>query len=243
MDIGVNLPAYAVIIKGTQVYDATKGGFVDLSILDVLQIFGRAGRPQYEDKGVGYILTSHDKLSHYVSAVTQQFPIESRFAENLTDNLNAEIALGTVTNLDEAVRWLSYTYLYVRMRKNPFHYGLTWKDVGDDPTLVQRRRDLIIMAAKVLCKAQMIVFDENTGYFTAKDLGRIASLFYIKTASVEIFNGLLRPRMTEADALSMLSMSNEFENIKVRDEELFELKKLEHDGCACDIKVMPSLSL
>jgi replicative superfamily II helicase len=43
---GVNLPAYAVVIKGTQVYDAQKGSFVDLSILDVLQIFGRAGRPQ-----------------------------------------------------------------------------------------------------------------------------------------------------------------------------------------------------
>lgn len=41
---GVNLPAYAVVIKGTQVYDAQKGGFIDLSILDVLQIFGRAGR-------------------------------------------------------------------------------------------------------------------------------------------------------------------------------------------------------
>jgi replicative superfamily II helicase len=42
--IGVNLPAYAVVIKGTQVYNAEKGSFVDLSILDVLQIFGRAGR-------------------------------------------------------------------------------------------------------------------------------------------------------------------------------------------------------
>jgi antiviral helicase SLH1 len=40
---GVNLPAYAVVIKGTQIYDAGKGAFVDLGILDVLQIFGRAG--------------------------------------------------------------------------------------------------------------------------------------------------------------------------------------------------------
>lgn len=39
---GVNLPAYAVIIKGTQLYNASKGSFVDLGILDVLQIFGRA---------------------------------------------------------------------------------------------------------------------------------------------------------------------------------------------------------
>jgi antiviral helicase SLH1 len=41
---GVNLPAYAVLIKGTSIYDPQKGGRVDLSILDVLQIFGRAGR-------------------------------------------------------------------------------------------------------------------------------------------------------------------------------------------------------
>jgi hypothetical protein len=62
---GVNLPAYAVVIKGTQVYDSGKGAFVDLSILDVLQIFGRAGRPQYEDQGVGYICTTSDKVDHY----------------------------------------------------------------------------------------------------------------------------------------------------------------------------------
>lgn len=33
----------AVVIKGTQIYDSGKGTFVDLGILDVLQIFGRAG--------------------------------------------------------------------------------------------------------------------------------------------------------------------------------------------------------
>lgn len=108
------------MIKGTQVYNAEKGSFTDLSILDVLQIFGRAGRPQYETHGCGYIITSHDKLSHYVSQITQQHPIESKFQESLVDNLNAEIAIGTVTNIEEASRWLSYTYLHVRMKKNPF---------------------------------------------------------------------------------------------------------------------------
>ena len=59
-------------------YNTQKGAFVDLSILDVMQIFGRAGRPQYETHGVGYILTSLDKLNHYVALITQQLPIESR---------------------------------------------------------------------------------------------------------------------------------------------------------------------
>jgi len=43
---GVNLPAHTVIIKGTQLYIPQKGGFTDLGMLDVQQIFGRAGRPQ-----------------------------------------------------------------------------------------------------------------------------------------------------------------------------------------------------
>ena len=37
---GVNLPAYAVIIKGTELYDQAQGKFVDLGVLDVLQVSG-----------------------------------------------------------------------------------------------------------------------------------------------------------------------------------------------------------
>jgi len=69
-----------------------------------LQIFGRAGRPQYEDHGVGYICTTHDRLNHYVDAITQQHPIESQFIGGIVDSLNAEIALGTVRTIDEGVQ-------------------------------------------------------------------------------------------------------------------------------------------
>jgi antiviral helicase SLH1 len=41
----------------------------------------------------------------------------------MIDALNAEIALGTVANVHDAVQWLGYTYLYVRMRKSPLLYG------------------------------------------------------------------------------------------------------------------------
>lgn len=35
---GVNLPAYAVVIKGTELYNQSQGKFVDLGVLDVLQV-------------------------------------------------------------------------------------------------------------------------------------------------------------------------------------------------------------
>ncbi|OLL22002.1 putative helicase mug81 [Neolecta irregularis DAH-3] len=220
---GVNLPAYAVIIKGTQIYNPQKGAFTDLGVLDVLQIFGRAGRPQFEDRGVGYICTTQDKLAGYVSMLTQQHPIESRFIEKLEDNLNAEIALGTVTNIDEGVRWLSYTYLGVRMRKNPLIYGIGHDEVANDPMLHSRKRDLITTAAKRLHKLQMITFNQTTGDLFAKDLGRTASNFYIRHSSVEIFNTLLQPTMDFAQVLNMISMSSEFDEMKTRDTETQEM--------------------
>jgi len=54
---GVNLPAHMVIIKGTQVYSPEKGAWTELGALDVMQMFGRAGRPQYDTFGEGIIIT------------------------------------------------------------------------------------------------------------------------------------------------------------------------------------------
>ncbi|XP_076373679.1 activating signal cointegrator 1 complex subunit obelus isoform X2 [Tachypleus tridentatus] len=228
---GVNLPAHAVVIKGTEIYDSKHGSFVDLGILDVMQIFGRAGRPQYDKTGHGVIITTYNKLSHYLSLLTNQYPIESNFITNLADNLNAEISLGTVTTIDEAVEWLKYTYLYVRLSQNPQAYGFKYTLPQNDPHLEHIRRELIISAAKELDKAHMIRYEESTSYLHATDMGRTASHFYIKYATVETFNERLKPIMTEADILGMLSQAQEFDQLKVRADELDELDHHIHDSC------------
>lgn len=55
----------------------------------------------------------------------------------------------------------------------------------------------------------MAIFDVSTGSLTITDLGRIAAKYYVRHASILIFNQKFRPRMSEADVLSMLSMSTE----------------------------------
>ncbi|KXX76110.1 putative helicase mug81 [Madurella mycetomatis] len=220
---GVNLPAAAVVIKGTQVYSAQDGKFVDLGILDVLQIFGRAGRPQFEDVGIGMICTTHDKLAHYLTAVTDQLPIESRFSAKLVDNLNAEISLGTVNSISDAVTWIGYSYLFVRMKRNPMAYGIEWSEFKDDRALVERRRKLAIQAARTLQQSQMIIYNESTEELRPKDIGRIASQYYIQHTSIQIFNSLMRPDASEKDILMMIAMSGEFDNIQSRNNEANEL--------------------
>ncbi|KAK2808482.1 hypothetical protein FQN50_004690 [Emmonsiellopsis sp. PD_5] len=233
---GVNLPAAAVVIKGTQLYSSQEGKFIDLGILDVLQIFGRAGRPQFQDTGIGFICTTHNKLQHYISAVTSQEPIESRFSRKLVDNLNAEISLGTVTSVPEAVQWLGYSYLYVRMRRNPHSYGIDWAEIRDDPQLVLRRRDLIIKAARTLQLSQMIIFNERTEELRAKDVGRIASQYYVLQTSVEIFNTMMKPMASDADVMKMISMSGEFDNIQSRENEFKELDRLRLEALKTEVE-------
>jgi len=201
---GVNLPAHTVVIKGTQLYDPKAGGWRDLGMLDVMQIFGRAGRPQFDKSGEGIIITTHDKLAYYLRLLTSQLPIESQFLGSLKDNLNAEVALGTVTNVREACTWLGYTYLFIRMKTNPLVYGITWEEVMGDPSMGAKQRTFIIDAARALDKAKMMRFDEKSGNFYCTELGRIASHFYLQYSSVETYNEMLRRHMSESEVLVYL---------------------------------------
>jgi pre-mRNA-splicing helicase BRR2 len=54
----------------------------------------------------------------------------------LADQLNAEVVLGTVSNVKEAVNWLAYTYLYVRMLRTPSLYGIDEETLINDPLLI-----------------------------------------------------------------------------------------------------------
>lgn len=223
---GVNLPAHCVIIKGTQVYNPEKGRWTELSPLDIMQMFGRAGRPQFDTEGEGIIITSHSELQYYLSLLNEQLPIESQLISRLPDHLNGEIVLGTVQNAQEAVNWLGYTYLFVRMLRNPTLYGLTAAEVREDPTLESRRNDLIHTAASVLDKHNLVKYDKKTGNFQVTDLGRVSSHFYISYSSMAVYNEHLKPNMSDIDIFRLFSLSNEFKFMTVREEEKLELQRL-----------------
>ena len=225
---GVNLPAHAVIIKGTQIYDPAKGRWAELSPLDVLQMLGRAGRPQYDTEGEGIILTQHSELQYYLSLTNLQLPVESQLIKSLSDHLNAEIVLGTVQSIREAVDWLSYTFLYVRMLQNPVLYGIQDPEatLKSDPTLKKRRLDLAHTAATILEKSLLVQYDRRSGSLRATALGRVASQYYISHSSMAVYNRHMRPNMTDVELLRLFALSGEFAHITVREEEKLELSKL-----------------
>jgi pre-mRNA-splicing helicase BRR2 len=171
-------------------------------------------------------MTAHSELQYYLSLMNQQLPIESQFIKKLPDMLNAEIVLGSVSTLKEASEWLGYTYLYVRMLRNPAMYGITAEAAARDPTLAQRRADLAHAAAVLLDKHGLIKYDRRTGAFAATTLGRVASFYYVGHETVSTFNGNLKPVMNDIEIFRMFSLSGEFSQIHVREEEKLELQKL-----------------
>ena len=223
---GVNLPAHTVIIKGTQIYSPEKGRWVELSPQDVLQMLGRAGRPQFDTHGEGIIITTHVELQFYLSLLNIQLPIESQFVAKLADHMNAEIVLGSIRSRQEAVDWLGYTYLYVRMLRNGSLYGVTVEDAEEDPYLIQKRIDIVHAAAMLLDKCNLIKYDKKTGKFQGTELGRIASHFYISHQSVATYNQHLKPSMSQIDLFRVFALSDEFKFIPVREEEKLELSKM-----------------
>ncbi|TIB36491.1 hypothetical protein E3P84_00909 [Wallemia ichthyophaga] len=222
---GVNLPAHSVIIKGTQIYNPEKGRWCELSPQDVLQMLGRAGRPQYDTFGEGIIITNHTELQYYLSLMNQQLPIESQYVSRLVDNLNAEVVLGSIRNRDEAIQWLGYTYLYIRMLRSPSLYSVG-EDYDDDLGLVQKRSDIVHTAAVQLDKGGLVKYDRKSGILQGTELGRIASHFYITNTSMAAYMKNLRPTMSLIELFRVFALSNEFKLIPVRQEEKLELQKL-----------------
>lgn len=252
---GVNLPARAVIIMGTEVYDAEKAKFVQLGMLDVMQIFGRAGRPQFDTLGEGTIITEHEHLSTYLNLLTSSLPIESQLSASpsrMADHLNAEIVSGTVSSVDDGIRWLSYTYLSVRMPQNPQVYGINWDEVHLDYHLLSRREKLIKDACKELDDARMCSYDPEHDVLSPRDLGRVASHFYVSHETIvlwsDLFAGLKSKLGSPTDSFSFwnavycevvhaVSCATEFEQMRSRQEEIEELENLlKQSACPIPLK-------
>lgn len=160
-----------------------------------------------------------------MSLINASLPIESQLMSKLVDNLNAEISLGTIRTRDDAIKWLGYTYLYVRMLRSPAVYRVG-ADYGDDPTLTLKRLDLAHSAFTILQDNNLIKYDPVSGRVQTTDLGRIASHFYISHTSMTTYNQNLKPFLTPIEIFRIFSLSEEFRFIPVRQEEKLELSKL-----------------
>lgn len=213
---GVNFPAHLVVIKGTEYYDGKLKRYVDMPITDVLQMMGRAGRPQFDDHGVACVLVHDLKKHFYKKFLYEPFPVESSLHDVLPDHLNAEIVAGTITSKQEALDYMTWTYFFRRLVQNPSYYGL---DGVDETNINVYMTGIVEKSLGTLQKSFCIDYDENDVGLVSTTLGRIASYYYLTHLTVQHFRHNLRPNMSLYEVMEVLCDATEYDQLPVRHNE------------------------
>ncbi|KAI5180521.1 activating signal cointegrator complex subunit 3 [Nematocida sp. AWRm80] len=203
---GVNLPARAVIIFGTTFYSLEKG-MEDISTLDVQQMFGRAGRPQFDTQAEGTLITDHLSLAKYVRMLRAEDPIESTLMKVLPEKICTEIYLRNIRSHWEGIQWIKHTFLWVRMNKFPERYGTTKKD------LKSALADYTELTFNRLRNLDLLHPEETR----VTELGRILVHYSLTEKTILSWNTLLEEKCT--DILRYFSETEELQNIVVREDE------------------------
>ncbi|KAI6028575.1 hypothetical protein F5J12DRAFT_889093 [Pisolithus orientalis] len=202
--VGVNLPAHMVVIKGVKLFQ--NGETREYSDLEILQMMGRAGRPQFDDEGIAMILCEAEVESKYRALAHGTTTIESSLHRNLVEHLNSEICLRTITDLKSARDWLRRSFLFQRIQKNPQHY-----DIGkEENESWQDKVDAIVMESIYsLRDSQLIMYTMEDGALCSTEYGDIMSKFYIcQTTMYSILQ--LPGTATIRQILEMMSCSKEY---------------------------------
>ncbi len=111
---GVNTPSRRVVVRDWRRYDGTVGGMQPLSVLEVHQMMGRAGRPGLDPYGEAVLIAnSHDELDElferYVWADPE--PVRSKLAAEpaLRTHLLATVASGFASSREGVLEFLERT--------------------------------------------------------------------------------------------------------------------------------------
>ena len=173
---GVNTPSRRVIVRDWRRYDGTAGGMQPLSVLEVHQMMGRAGRPGLDPYGEAVLVaSSHDELDElferYVWADPE--PVRSKLAAEpaLRTHILATVASGFARSREGLLRFLEGT-LYASQTADSDRL----KSVTDSVIEYLVRNDFL---------------DREAGELAATNLGHTVSRLYLDPMSAaEIISGL-----------------------------------------------------
>ena len=220
---GVNLPAHLVVVKGTQFFDAKIEGYKDMDLTDVLQMLGRAGRPQFDTSGIARIFTQDAKKEFYKHFLHTGFPVESSLHNVLDNHLGAEASAGTIGTKQDALDYLTWTFFFRRLHKNPSYYGLEISADEHNTIAAQQLAndymiELVDNSLSELAKSGCVTLHSN-GDVDPTAVGKIMSYYYLSHKTIRHLIEHVKRDATFADVLSWICGATEFDELPVRHNE------------------------
>ena len=89
--------------------------------------------------------------------------------------------MGTITNSESAKRWLRSTFLYVRLKKNPSHYGIAGERGIQD--IEERLEEICERNIKLLTEEGLVLVDG--GRLRCSEQGLAMARYYVKFGSMK----------------------------------------------------------
>lgn len=219
---GFTLHSHLTIVLGCQQYDSAQHRYVDIPLQDVTCMIGLSCRPLVDDKALACIFCVSARKEFYKRFIYQPAPVESHLDQHLADSLLAEIITKRVETVQDAVDYLTWSFLYRRLTQNPNYYnlaGTTHRHFSDHLS------ELIENTLEDLSQAKMIAIDQETD-LSPLNLGLVAAHYYIHYTTIEIFARSLQKKTKLKGLLEILSSASEYDEIPVRPKEEEALRKL-----------------
>ncbi|KAL0966696.1 hypothetical protein UPYG_G00298560 [Umbra pygmaea] len=221
--MGVNLPAHLVVIKSTMHYAG--GAIQEYSEADMLQMIGRAGRPQFDTSATAVIMTKNQTRDKYMKFMNGAEIIESSLHTHLVEHLNAEIVLHTISDVTMALDWVRSTFLYIRALKNPKYYGFS-TDL-DRCGIEAKLQELCLKNLNSLTSIGLISMDEDVN-IKATEAGRLMARFCVAFDTMKLFNKVAGTE-TLPELIELIVKSREFADVQLRVNEKRPLNTLNKD--------------
>lgn len=128
---GINLPASIVIIKGTQMYSYGEG-YIEYGPLDVIQMIGRAGRPQFDTRAIAVILTTPKMQDKYEKLLVKNAEnVESNLLHCFKESVLIEIAGNRIKSRFDAIKWTNMSFLSIRSKDDASNYSIDIQSMID----------------------------------------------------------------------------------------------------------------
>ncbi|KAL7228567.1 hypothetical protein ACSBR2_007309 [Camellia fascicularis] len=209
---GVPMSAHLVVVMGTQYNDGHENAPTDYPVTDLLQMMGRANRSLVDDSGKCVIFFHHPRKEYYRKFLYEALPVESHLHHFLCDNLNAEVVVGAIKNKQDAVDYLTWTFMYRRLTQNPNYYNLQGLSHGH---LSDHLSELVENTLSNLEASKFVAIEEDFK-ITPSNLGRIASYYYISHTTIECFSSSLTSNTKLKGLLEILASASEYAQLPIR---------------------------
>ncbi|KAI5918167.1 hypothetical protein F4810DRAFT_704375 [Camillea tinctor] len=209
--VGVNLPCHTVVLKGTIGY--SDNGAHEYSDLEVMQMLGRAGRPQFDSSAVAIIMTRHANIERYEKMISGTEMVESTLHQNLVEHLNSEIGLGTIQDMPTAKRWINGTFLSVRIRQTPALYDLD--NIQNAAGAEERMEEWCERDIKLLQQWGLVTKEVP---FSCTEYGLAMSRYVVQFETMKLLLSIPRGSKME-EILSTLCKASEFREFRFKSTE------------------------